>query len=243
MRFNALLNLQKKLVEIAFETREKARVSYSGYKVGAAVMTENKEIFSGFNLENITYIVPHAEEQAIRLAKEAGHNKIISLVVYTNSQIPPFPCGHCRQIIADSSLLYDMNPNIIAGNDKDVFSIEKISTILPRYNNFSKKKILVQVRTDKNRYTSAFTERQALELSLKKCYMSDNEKILSVLYFSDSKKPLFPSGFNRQLLAEIEKEQNEKIEVIAKTASGLEERMFVSELLPFSFGVESLNNT
>ncbi len=89
-------------VQLARNAREKAYVPYSNFPVGAVVETEDGQIFTGCNIENVTYgATVCAERVAIQSAVAAGVRRIKRLaVVCTNSQ-PCMPCGICRQVIAE----------------------------------------------------------------------------------------------------------------------------------------------
>ncbi len=79
---------------------------YSGFAVGAAVMTRNGRIFTGVNVEGVDYDVTHAEESAIsamRLATSEPPSMIVAVggkadVRPEDAPIIP-PCGKCRQKI------------------------------------------------------------------------------------------------------------------------------------------------
>jgi cytidine deaminase len=77
---------------------------YSGFRVGAAVLTENGEIFTGCNVENASYgLTICAERSAIFRAVSEGHRRIRALVVFTATAKPTTPCGACRQVISEFS--------------------------------------------------------------------------------------------------------------------------------------------
>ena len=54
------------LVSAALAARKNAYVPYSGYPVGAAVLGEDGNVFTGCNVENVSY--PRSEER--RVGKE-----------------------------------------------------------------------------------------------------------------------------------------------------------------------------
>jgi cytidine deaminase len=73
---------------------------YSKFTVGAAVLTESGEIFSGCNVENASYgLTICAERNAIFQAAANGHRRIAAVVVYTPTSEPTAPCGACRQVV------------------------------------------------------------------------------------------------------------------------------------------------
>lgn len=89
------------LYSVAMKCRENAYAPYSKFKVGAAVLSENNQIFSGCNVENASYPCGTcAEAGAIAAMIAAGERKIKEiLVVADTKQI--MPCGNCLQKIIE----------------------------------------------------------------------------------------------------------------------------------------------
>lgn len=92
--------------ELAYSAREAVEAAYcpySGYKVGAAVLTESGKIYSGCNIENSSYGASNcAERTALFKAVSEGHRKITAIAVFTEEgNDPPFPCGICRQVLSE----------------------------------------------------------------------------------------------------------------------------------------------
>jgi len=86
----------------AMEACARAYAPYSKFTVGAAVLTESGEIFTGSNVENASYgLTMCAERVAVFAAVSAGHRKIVGLVLYTPTKSPTAPCGACRQVIRE----------------------------------------------------------------------------------------------------------------------------------------------
>jgi len=79
-----------------------AYAPYSGFAVGAAVLTDKGEIFAGANVENVSYgLSMCAERNAIQQAAAHGARRIAAIVVYTPTSQPTPPCGACRQVLAE----------------------------------------------------------------------------------------------------------------------------------------------
>jgi cytidine deaminase len=94
---------QNQLIASATQAINSAYAPYSGFKVGAAVLTSTKEIFTGCNVENASYgLSMCAERNAIANAIiSSGHDTItIKAIAVANSQnVSCSPCGACRQVI------------------------------------------------------------------------------------------------------------------------------------------------
>jgi cytidine deaminase len=88
------------LLAAACEVRQHAYAPYSNYQVGAAVLVENGQIFTGVNVENATYgLTICAERTAVFNAISSGHKRIIAVAVCTENA--GSPCGACRQILVE----------------------------------------------------------------------------------------------------------------------------------------------
>jgi cytidine deaminase len=90
------------LVAAARAAAARAYCPYSRFKVGAAVLTDAGEIFSGCNVENASYgLTICAERNAVfqAVSRGLGTLSIRAVVVYTPTAAPTAPCGACRQVI------------------------------------------------------------------------------------------------------------------------------------------------
>lgn len=90
----------EKLIAAATEARERAYAPYSNFMVGAAVATEEGDIYIGCNVESASYgLTVCGERVAIWKGISRGEKRFnkIAVVVDTDELTPP--CGVCRQII------------------------------------------------------------------------------------------------------------------------------------------------
>jgi cytidine deaminase len=91
---------QQALITAACGVRQFAHAPYSNYQVGAAVLAENGQIFTGVNVENATYgLTICAERTAVFSAISAGQKRITAVAVCTENA--GSPCGACRQILVE----------------------------------------------------------------------------------------------------------------------------------------------
>lgn len=91
---------EQELIDAAADVRERAYAPYSNFKVGAAVETDDGDIYTGCNVESASYgLTVCAERVAIWKGISRGVTKFgrIAVVVDTEELTPP--CGVCRQII------------------------------------------------------------------------------------------------------------------------------------------------
>jgi cytidine deaminase len=90
------------LIAAARQAAGQAYCPYSRFRVGAAVLTDRGEIFSGCNVENASYgLTICAERNAIfqAVARSQAPVVIRAVVVFTPTDLPTAPCGACRQVI------------------------------------------------------------------------------------------------------------------------------------------------
>ncbi|MBU3128462.1 cytidine deaminase [Clostridium tagluense] len=119
----------KKLAKIAIDARENAYAPYSKFKVGAAVVTEDDSIYTGCNIENASYGASNcAERTAIFKAVSEGHKKIKAIAVVGDMSTHTYPCGICRQVIAEFAT---EDINIIMVKSEDDYIIKTMEEILP----------------------------------------------------------------------------------------------------------------
>ena len=88
------------LVESAIAAREKAIAPYSQFKVGAALQTKDGHVYSGCNIENISYgLTVCAERVALLKALSEGAREFAEIAIVTDASVLTTPCGPCRQLL------------------------------------------------------------------------------------------------------------------------------------------------
>lgn len=119
------------LIDQAIAARKKAYTPYSNFQVGAAVLTKNKQVFLGCNIENASYGLTNcAERTAIFKAVSEGEKEIEAIVVVGDTEGPISPCGACRQVMAE---FCDENTKIILTNLKGDRVETTINELLPGF--------------------------------------------------------------------------------------------------------------
>lgn len=89
------------LIEKARAARANAYVPYSDFRVGAAVLTESGEVYTGCNIESASYGATNcAERVALHKAVSEGAKDFIALAVAGSEELT-YPCGICRQVISE----------------------------------------------------------------------------------------------------------------------------------------------
>ncbi|HEX5459242.1 MAG TPA: cytidine deaminase [Steroidobacteraceae bacterium] len=90
------------LLTLARECLERSYAPYSRFPVAAAVVDDRGRVFTGVNVENISYgLSMCAERVAIFTAVAAGARRITALAVTATGAELLSPCGACRQVVAE----------------------------------------------------------------------------------------------------------------------------------------------
>jgi cytidine deaminase len=129
---------EKKLIEAAKNATQRAYAPYSEFSVGAAVLLENGEVFSGNNQENAAY--PSglcAERTTIFFANAAfPQEKVVAMAIaachkgnYTSDAITP--CGACRQVLLETENRFRSPMKILMYSEKGIYVANSIRELLP----------------------------------------------------------------------------------------------------------------
>jgi cytidine deaminase len=90
------------LVETAIAARSEAHAPYSNFAVGAALECADGTVFTGCNVENLSFgLTMCAERVAIGAAVVAGHRDFRCIAIVADTDSPISPCGACRQVMAE----------------------------------------------------------------------------------------------------------------------------------------------
>lgn len=121
--------IRKELIQRAVEAKRTSYSPYSKFRVGAALLTGDGEIFSGCNVENASYgLAICAERNAVFQAAFAGKRKIVAVAVTSDEPSFLTPCGACRQVISEFA---DGNAEIILVTSNGKTKSLKFEKIFP----------------------------------------------------------------------------------------------------------------
>ena len=111
------------------EAMNKAYVPYSKYPVGALIVTNNGNTYSGCNVENASYPLGNcAEAAAIASMILAGEKNIKMIYVMSQNDQGGCPCGGCRQRIREFS---DIDTQVILCSPSGVQQRLLLTDLLP----------------------------------------------------------------------------------------------------------------
>jgi cytidine deaminase len=90
------------LLALALKASEGSYAPYSKYSVGAAILAEDGQVFTGSNVENV-YIGCSicAERTAAVKAVSAGARRFLACAVACPTDDRCLPCGICRQFLSE----------------------------------------------------------------------------------------------------------------------------------------------
>ncbi len=116
------------LLDLAKTAWKNAYAPYSKFHVGAALRTNNGNIFSGANIENASYgLTRCAEQSAIQAMASSGERVFTEIVVYTEDDPPASPCGACRQILFE----FGKEATVFMVNHLGRLKVYKVKELLP----------------------------------------------------------------------------------------------------------------
>ena len=90
------------LISYAKKAMGNAYAPYSGFCVGAAILTSEGEVFTGCNVENSSYgATICAERCALIKAISEGYTSFTKIAIVSSGNNLTFPCGICRQFLTE----------------------------------------------------------------------------------------------------------------------------------------------
>ena len=124
----------EKLIDTAIEQLKFSYTPYSNFKVGAALLAKNGEIFTGSNIENASYTPTNcAERTAFFKAVSEGVREFraICIVGGKDGKLTEYtaPCGVCRQVMME--FCDPKTFQIILAVDKERYEIYTLEELMP----------------------------------------------------------------------------------------------------------------
>jgi cytidine deaminase len=117
------------LLDVALRAQANARVPYSNFHVGAAVLAGGGAIYGGCNVESASYgATICAERSAAVSAVSAGEKTILTVVVVSPTPEPSTPCGICRQLLVEFGAQMTV---FTASSVSDAVDVTTLAELLP----------------------------------------------------------------------------------------------------------------
>jgi cytidine deaminase len=120
------------LLEMAQENQQNAYSKYSNFPVGACLVSNNGDIYHGFNIENVSFGLTNCAERtalfhALASGEKPGDFQTIAITADTPE--PICPCGACLQVMLE---LGGPELNIVMGNsDLSKVRVAKLKELMP----------------------------------------------------------------------------------------------------------------
>ncbi len=116
------------LVMSAKKAAENAIVPFSGFPVGAALLSSDGKLFLGCNIENHSLSMSVCAEQvAFANALSSGVREFQKIAVWADCETHVTPCGKCRQLIFEFAPYVE----VIMANRECEFIKRPIRELLP----------------------------------------------------------------------------------------------------------------
>ncbi|MBQ7117837.1 MAG: cytidine deaminase [Clostridia bacterium] len=121
------------LISLAKKAAENAYVPYSGYTVGAALLSASGKVYLGCNIENAAYGPTNcAERTAFFKAVSEGERRFTAIAIVGGKELDFkdyfTPCGVCRQVMAE---FCDESFRVLIGKNGDDCLSLTLGEILP----------------------------------------------------------------------------------------------------------------
>ena len=124
----------EKLIDTAIEQLKFSYTPYSNFKVGAALLAKNGEIFTGCNIENASYTPTNCAERTAffkAVSEGVGEFRAICIVGGKDGKLTEYtaPCGVCRQVMME--FCDPKTFQIILAVDKERYEIYTLEELMP----------------------------------------------------------------------------------------------------------------
>ena len=119
----------KALYKLAENAAERAYAPFSGYRVGAALLTESGKVYTGVNVENSSYGAGICGERTAAVKAVSEGERVFSAIAVAapGSGGPAWPCGICRQFLFE----FGSGLRVITGADADNLETATLDELLP----------------------------------------------------------------------------------------------------------------
>jgi len=118
----------RQLYEKAKSVLNKAYAPYSGFTVGAALLTTDGKIFTGVNVENASYGATICAERTAFVKAISEGERNFEAIAIVSGEGKAWPCGICRQFMLE---FVEDDFNIITGDSIEALEMRTMKELLP----------------------------------------------------------------------------------------------------------------
>ena len=124
-----------KLLKEAKEARKMAYAPYSGFSVGAALITKEGKVYRGCNIESSVFSPSLcAERVALAKAISEGEKEFSAIAIVgapsgEEPKDPCYPCGVCRQVLSEH---VDLGTFKVVVEENGAAKVTTLSELLPK---------------------------------------------------------------------------------------------------------------
>lgn len=106
----------------ATEAAATAYAPYSGFRVGAAGLTDDGRVVTGCNVENLSYgLTLCAECGLVSALQRSGGGRLVAVTVVSGGGRPCTPCGRCRQLLLEHG-----GPECLVDGDGTIRTVDEL---------------------------------------------------------------------------------------------------------------------
>lgn len=126
----------KILIEKALDVRKNSYCPYSNYAVGASILADDGEIYTGANIENASIGGTICAERSATTNACSNGARLIKIIAIVGGKVDAneetmdwaFPCGICRQFLNEFA---NEETIVVVSKSSEDYKIFKFSELLP----------------------------------------------------------------------------------------------------------------
>ncbi len=118
----------KDLYLTAQKAMEHAYAPFSKFKVGAALLSADGEVFTGVNVENSSFGATICAERTAMVKAVSEGARQFEAIAIASSDGKAWPCGICRQFMLE---FCEPDFKIISGDDAESLTVFELSELIP----------------------------------------------------------------------------------------------------------------
>jgi cytidine deaminase len=118
----------KALVQKAIESQKNSYSPYSNFPVGAALLCDDGEIFTGVNVENVSFGLTNCAERTAFFKAISEGKRGFEAIAIVGGDTFLAPCGACRQVMSE---FCDENFKVIFAKNENEYIVKTLGEILP----------------------------------------------------------------------------------------------------------------